>query len=194
MVERGERHRSADAQTLRPRSGQCPDHVHRGADAKAAEVMLGEPDRVVAGLVHDLDPLQGAGIDRRQVDPPLRPAEELQNSELHRCTSSAVRQNSRAVRAHCSGWSRLTPCPYSENSWSRPCGSLSARIFCCSEAIRLLSPLSSSTGAMIPGRSGLTSIASKHSCKAAAMSGRVLSISAMHHSRSSSLACLRSSR
>src|SRR6202035_678061 len=165
MVERGERHRSADAQTLRPRSGQRPDHVDRGADAEAAEVMLGEPDRVVAGAVHDLDPLQGADIDRRQIAPPLRPAEELQNPNLHRCTSSAVRQNSRAVRAQRSGWSRLMPCPYPANSSSRPRGTVSAKIFCCSEAIRLLSPLISSTGALIPGRSGLASIASKHSCR-----------------------------
>src|SRR5580704_2316782 len=182
MVERGERYRRADAQTLRPSGGQCPHQVHRGAHAETAEVMLGEPDPVVAGAVHDLDPLQGAGIDRRQIDPPLRPAEELQNPELHRRTSSAVRQNSRAVRAQRSGRSRLMPCPYPANSSSRPRGKVSAKIFCCSEAIRLLSPLSSSTGALIPARRGLTSTDSKHSCSAAAMSGHVLSISAMTHS------------
>src|SRR5690242_19347248 len=152
-------------------------------------MMFGEPDRVIAGLVHDLDPLQSASIDRGQIDPPFRPAEELQDPDLHCATSSAVRQNSRAARAQRSGWSRLTPCPYPANTSIRPRGKASAKIFCCSEAIRLLSPLSSSTGALMVGRSGLTSIDSKHSCKAAATSGRVLSISAMHHSRSSSLAC-----
>src|SRR5947209_5754445 len=146
MIERSERHRRADAQALRSSGSQCPDHMHGRAHAEAAEVMLGEPDRIVAGPVHDLDPLQGAGIDRCQIDPPLRPTEELQDPELHRCTSSAVRQNSEAVRAHRSGWSRLTPCPYPANSSSRPCGSVSARILCCSEAIRLVSPLSSTTG------------------------------------------------
>src|SRR6266478_2169909 len=181
MVERGEGHRRADAQAPRPRGSQCPDHVHRGTDAEAAEVMLGEPDRVITGPIHDLDPLQRAGIDRGQVDPPLRPAEELQNPEFHCRTSSSVRQNSRAVRAQRSGWSRLTPCPYPANSSSRPCGSVPARIFCCSEAIRLLSPLNSSTGALIPASSGFTSIAWKHSCNDAAISPRVLSISAMHH-------------
>jgi len=41
MVERGERDRRADAQTLGPRGGQRPDHMHGRTDAEAAEVMLG---------------------------------------------------------------------------------------------------------------------------------------------------------
>src|SRR6516162_9731119 len=147
MVEWDERHRRADAQPLGSSRCQSAYHMYRGTDAEAAEVMLGEPDRVIAGPVHDLDPLQSAGVDRGQIDPAFRPAEKLQNPELHRCTSSsAVRQNSRAARAHRSGWSRLTPCPYAANSSSRPFGNVSAKIFCCSEAIRLRSPLSSSTG------------------------------------------------
>src|SRR6516164_4722760 len=34
MVERGQRHRRADAQPLGARGGQRPDHMHRGTDAK----------------------------------------------------------------------------------------------------------------------------------------------------------------
>src|SRR5271166_3483911 len=194
MVEQRERHRRPDPQPRCARCGQCPDHVHRGTDAEAAEVMLGEPDRVVTGPVHDLDPLQCAGVDCRQIDPPLRPAKELQNTQLHFSPASTSRQKSTAARAQRPGCSRLTPWPLPANSSSRPRGKLAASIFCCSEAIRLLSPLSSSTGMLIPGSSGFTSIASKHSCNEAAMSGRVLSISAMHHSRSGSGACSMSSR
>src|SRR5271166_5402180 len=105
-------------------------------------MMLGEPDRVVPGPVHDLDPLKGAGVDRRQIDPPLRPAEKLQNAQFHLSSASTVRQKSSAERAQRSGCSRLTPWPYPVNSSSRPRGKVAARIFCCSEAIRLLSPLS----------------------------------------------------
>src|SRR6202022_3511084 len=123
--------------------------------------MLGEPDRIVAGLVHDLDALQGACIDRRQIAPALRPAEELQNPELHRRPPSAARQNSSAVRAQRSGWSRLMPCPYPANSSSRPRGKVSAKIFCCSDAIRLLSPPSISPGGLMPGRGGPRSTDSK---------------------------------
>src|SRR5262249_21192182 len=184
MVEGGERHRRPDAQSLCARCRQCSDHVHRGTHAEAAEMMLGEPNRVIAGAVHDLDPLQRAGIDRRQIDAALRPAEKLQNPELHRRSLSTACQKSSAVRAQRSGCSRLTPCPYPANSSRRPCGRVSARIFCCSDAMRLLSPLNSSTGTLISGSSGLTSAASKHSCKAAAMSGPVLFISAITHSRS----------
>ncbi len=45
--------------------------------------MLGEPHRVEPALVHDLDALQRAGENRGERDPPLRPAEELQDAELH---------------------------------------------------------------------------------------------------------------
>src|SRR5215469_10415970 len=194
MVEWSERHRRSDTQPLGPRRCQCSDHVDRGADAEAAKVMLGKPDRIIAGLVHDLDPLQCAGVNRRQIDPPLRPAEELQNTQFHFSPASTSRQKSSAARAQRSGCSRLTPWPYPANSSSLPFGRVSARIFCCSEAILLLSPLSSSTGAAILESSGFVSIFSKHSCSAAAMSGRVLSISAMHHSRSDGEAWSMSSR
>ena len=141
MIERSQRHRRADPQPVGSCGGQGAHHVHRGADAKAVEVMLGEPDRVIAGPVYDLDPLQCAGVDRRQIDPALGPAEELKNANLHVCAPSTALQKSSAVRAQRSGCSRLTPWPYPANSSSRPCGRVSARIFCCSEAIRLLSPL-----------------------------------------------------
>src|SRR5215467_6746344 len=194
MVEWSERHRRSDTQSLGPGGCQCSNHVDRGADAEAAKVMLGEPDRIIAGLVHDLDPLQCAGVNRRQIDPSLRPAEELQNTQFHFSPASTSRQKSSAARAQRSGCSRLTPWPYPANSSNRPFGRVSASIFCCSEKIGLLSPLSSSTGASIFVRSGFVSIASKHSCRAAAMSGRVLSISVMHHSRNGSEACSMSSR
>jgi len=54
--------------------------------------------------------------------------------------------------------------------------------------------VSSSTGALIPARRGLRSTDSKQSCSAAAMSGRVLSISAMTHSCNAALEWSRSSR
>ena len=45
--------------------------------------MLGEPDRVVAVAVHDCEPLERAGVDGCQRDPPLAPAEELQHRKFH---------------------------------------------------------------------------------------------------------------
>ena len=47
-------------------------------------MVLGEPHRVIAGAVHDLDPLERAGEDRFERHAPLRPAEELQDTEFHR--------------------------------------------------------------------------------------------------------------
>ena len=46
-------------------------------------MMLGEPHRVVAGLVHDLEALDGAGIDGLKLDLAIRPAEELQHPDFH---------------------------------------------------------------------------------------------------------------
>src|SRR6516225_10457380 len=166
--------------------------MHRWADAKAAEMVLSEPDRIVAGVIHDLDALQCTGIDRRQIDPPLQPTEKLQYTYFHCRFPLTLCQKSTAARAQRSGCSRLTPCPYPANSSTLPFGNVSARIFCCSEAIWLLSPLNNSTGALTAGSSGFTSIDSKHSWSAAAISARVLSISAMHHSCNCALACSRS--
>src|SRR6185503_4476533 len=83
MIERGERHRRADAQALGARRRQHAQHVHRGADAEGREVMLGQPHRVEAGAVHDFDALERAGIDVFQRAAAAGPAEELQDSELH---------------------------------------------------------------------------------------------------------------
>ena len=45
--------------------------------------MLGQPHRVEAGAIHDLDALERAGVDVFQRPAPAGPAEELQNPELH---------------------------------------------------------------------------------------------------------------
>ena len=82
VVEGRQRHAGADAQAARAGGGEHPHHVHRWADAEARKMVLGEPHRVEAGLVHDLDALQGARIDLAKIDPPLRPAEELQHREF----------------------------------------------------------------------------------------------------------------
>ena len=76
----------------------------------------------------------------------------------------------------------------------RPFGRVSASAFCCAEAIGLLSPLSSRTGAVMLGNSGETSTLSKQSCIAAATSGGVRSISRTTQSHKASLAWARSSR
>jgi hypothetical protein len=83
MVERGQRHRGADAQPLRPRRRQHAQHVHRGADAEGGEVVLGQPDGVETHLVHDLDALERAGIDLFQRTVAAGPAEELQDADFH---------------------------------------------------------------------------------------------------------------
>src|SRR4051794_17482727 len=84
MIERRQRHAGADAQPLCARRRHCAHQMHRRAHAEAAEMVLGEPHRVVAGAVHDLDPLERAGEHRFERHAPFRPAEELQDAELHR--------------------------------------------------------------------------------------------------------------
>src|SRR3954471_599786 len=64
--------------------------MHRRAHAEATEMVLGQPHRVVAGAVHDLDPVERAGEHRFERHAPFRPAEELQDTELH-CAASPVR-------------------------------------------------------------------------------------------------------
>jgi hypothetical protein len=50
-------------------------------------MVLGQPDRVVAGSVHDREPFERAIVDGRKRDVSIRPPEELQNPDLHRlCT------------------------------------------------------------------------------------------------------------
>jgi hypothetical protein len=88
-----------------------------------------------------------------------------------------LRQNSAARRAQRCGCSRLTPWPTPATASILPFGSVLAKICCCAEAIGLLSPLSSKTGATMRGSSGTVSTSSKQSCIAAAISGGVRSIS-----------------
>jgi hypothetical protein len=83
VIERRQRHSGADAQPLGARRRQRPDHVHRRADAEAGKMVFGEPHRVEPRLVHDLDAFEGAGKHGGQLDPPLRPAEELQDPDFH---------------------------------------------------------------------------------------------------------------
>src|SRR5882757_811966 len=84
MVERGQGHRRTDAQAFRARGGQRAQHVYRGADAEGGEMMLGEPYRIEAAAIHDLDALERARIDLFQRPVPAGPAEELQHAYLHR--------------------------------------------------------------------------------------------------------------
>ena len=83
MIERGERDRGPDAHSARARCSMQAHHVHRGANAEGVEVMLCQPDAVVARRVHDFDPLQGALVNRLDRDPPLGPTKELEHSRLH---------------------------------------------------------------------------------------------------------------
>jgi hypothetical protein len=46
--------------------------------------MLGEPDRVVTAALHDLDPLQGALVNRLDRHAAFGPTEELEHPCLHR--------------------------------------------------------------------------------------------------------------
>src|SRR6185437_8398764 len=69
-------------------------------DAEGGEVMLRQPDGVEAGSVHDLDALEGAGIDLFQRPVTARPAEELQNAELHG-SSCGEPNTSRQRVVHC---------------------------------------------------------------------------------------------
>ena len=83
MVEGGQRNRRPDAQVARAVRDVHAHDMHRGADAVAGEVVLGEPDGVVAGPVHDVDALEGAVVDGRELHAPFGPAEELQHPDLH---------------------------------------------------------------------------------------------------------------
>ena len=54
--------------------------------------MLGEPHRVIAGgILDDLEALDGALGTRRKLDLAIRPAEELQNPNLHDLPEFEVR-------------------------------------------------------------------------------------------------------
>src|SRR5713101_2555112 len=83
MIERGQRYRRADAQTLGSRRSQRTQHVHRGADAERREMVLGQPHRIEAATIHDLDALERARIDLFQRPVPAGPAEELQHAYFH---------------------------------------------------------------------------------------------------------------
>src|SRR5262249_32020085 len=73
----------ADAQPARA-GGHVRGHdVDRGTDAVRVEVMLGEPDAIVARPLHDLDPIHGSGVDLGERRPP-RPREELEDADVHR--------------------------------------------------------------------------------------------------------------
>jgi len=52
-------------------------------DAVAAEMVLGEPDGVVAGLVHDVYSFHCTAIDRLDWEASFGPAEELQYAKFH---------------------------------------------------------------------------------------------------------------
>ena len=54
-----------------------------GQTEVGGEVVLSEPDAVVAGLVHDVDAVEGAVVDGWQGDSASGPAEELEDAELH---------------------------------------------------------------------------------------------------------------
>ena len=83
MIERGQRHRRADAQALGACRRHDAQHVHRGADAESGEMMLGQPHRVEARLVHDLDALERTAVNLFQRAVAARPAEELQDAQFH---------------------------------------------------------------------------------------------------------------
>ncbi len=58
-------------------------HVDGRTDAVAAEMVLGEPDGVVAGLVHDVYSFHCAAIDRLDWEASFGPAKELQYAKFH---------------------------------------------------------------------------------------------------------------
>src|SRR5580698_5175803 len=65
MIERGKRDTCADAQTLGTRSRIRAHHGDRRTYAVIVKVMLGQPDGVVARLVHDLNTLKRALVHGR---------------------------------------------------------------------------------------------------------------------------------
>ena len=82
MVERGEGDPGPDAQVLRDAGDVHAHQVHRRTDAVGREVMLRQPDRVVARTVHDADPVECPLVYGRKGDAPLLPTEELEDAEL----------------------------------------------------------------------------------------------------------------
>ena len=60
-----------------------PHQMDRRADAVVREMMLRQPDRVVAGAVHGIDPGQRAFVDDLERIASAGPAEELKNAEFH---------------------------------------------------------------------------------------------------------------
>ena len=97
VVERRQRHRRADAQPFGARRGHGAHHVHRRADREAGKMMLGEPDGVVAGLVHDGEALERRFVDRIERHGPVAPAEELQNADFHVLSRRARLRRMRSI-------------------------------------------------------------------------------------------------
>src|SRR3954452_6260163 len=131
MIERRQRHAGADAQPLCARRRHCAHQRHRRAPAEAAEMVLGEPHRVIAGAVHDLDPLERAGEDHFERHAPFRPAEELQDAELHRAARRLLsRLRAYSVNASVAlnaARAGTTICPFSTRTPSTPLSRSAAR-------------------------------------------------------------------
>src|SRR5215510_13575992 len=83
VVKGCKRDARTDAKALR--SGCChyAHHVYGRAHGKGRKVVLGEPDHVVARLVHDDDALERHGIDRGKRYRAILPTEELQHADFH---------------------------------------------------------------------------------------------------------------
>ena len=90
VIERGEGDGGADADVLGAVGDVHAHQMHGGADAVGVEVVLGEPDAVVAGLVHDVDALEGALVDGGQGHAPAGPGEELEDAVLERRSAVEV--------------------------------------------------------------------------------------------------------
>ena len=97
VLHGSERHRRSDSQALGARCEVAAHHVDRGTHAVAAEVVFGEPDRVVVRLVHDADAFQGPGVDILERDLPVPPAEELQHTHPHGVDSPRSRSLGRVA-------------------------------------------------------------------------------------------------
>ena len=83
VIERRQRHGGADPQPRRPRRRHRPHHVHRRADREPRKMVLRQPNRIVAGAVHDSEPLQRRLVDGCQRHRPVPPAKELQDADFH---------------------------------------------------------------------------------------------------------------
>jgi hypothetical protein len=83
MVEGSEGDAGSDAEVPGAGGDMRRHHVHGGADAVAREVVLGEPDGVIAGPVHDLDSSERPLVDVLERHAAVTPAEELQDADLH---------------------------------------------------------------------------------------------------------------